>query len=268
MAPQLTILKLGGALLTNKGTPNALRDITLGHCAEEIAAAGEQGLIQRLILVHGVGSFGHPPVIAHELHRGYQGPEQLLPLSATQSNVMRLRLAIAEALEAAGVPACLMLPSSCMSGAGDSPRTRYFDAIAGFLDLGMVPLLGGDIVPDPEHGFRVYSGDVLAVELALHFQAQQLYFASTVDGVYERDPAEDPGARKVRRYRLMGDSVDLDEHAAVDASGAMAGKLRALLPARDAMAGGLEVRIFSMRQEGRLLRLLEGAPGIGTEILA
>jgi isopentenyl phosphate kinase len=181
---------------------------------------------------------------------------------------MRLRLALADALEAAGVPACLILPSSCMSASAGAPAASFLEALTGFLNLGMVPLLGGDILADPARGFSVVSGDILAVRLALHFNAGRLYFASRVDGVYEHDPAQDPGARRVRRYRLQGDSVDLDAHSGVDASGAMDGKIKALAAAREAIRGGMEARIFSMQQQGRLLLLLDGAPGIGTEILA
>ncbi|MEJ2752026.1 MAG: hypothetical protein P8169_05015 [Chloroflexota bacterium] len=149
-----------------------------------------------------------------------------------------------------------MMPSSCMAASGFALKTSYYDAAAGFLDLGMVPLLGGDVLADDQNGFCVYSGDKIAVDLAFHFNASRLIFATKVDGIFDRDPDKFPYARRIEQLslgNLDSGSARLDEKQKLDASGAMAGKLAALRPAREAIARGLRVHMLTMMSEGNLL---------------
>ena len=267
----LTILKLGGALLTDKSVPDSLRGETLTAVAAEILSCLDAGLLERLLLVTGVGSFGHPPVLRHRLHKGYQSPDQLIALTATQNNVMRLRRAVAEAFEAAGVPVCLILPSSCMVASGFAHKESYLEAVAGFLRLGMVPLLGGDVLADDQAGFMVYGGDEVAVDLALHFGADRLILATQVDAIYDKDPMQYPDARRLPELRLgaMEETAVSPTHPAqIDVSGAMGGKLRALRRAQTAITAGLDTWLISLMEPGRLTAVLQGDPRAGTHILA
>lgn len=268
MAP-VVVLKLGGALLTDKAQPDCLRPPQLVAAAAEIRECLDAGLIGRLILLHGVGSFGHPPVLAHRLHLGLQSADQLLPLGRTQHNVLRLRMALVAALHDAGVPACLLLPSSCLTARGGALDRAFWDAVDGFGRIGMVPLLGGDVLADAATGFAVYSADKLAVDLALHAAADWLIFATQVDGVYERDPVLDPTARRLPRLSLGEQTAAaLDDRPQLDASGAMAGKLRAVQRAHSAVAAGLRTWLISMAAPGNLRALLEGRPSGGTQFVA
>lgn len=273
----LTVIKLGGALLTEKQQPFTLRPSVLAQVAGEVRACQEAGLLQRLVLVHGVGSFGHPPVLAHKLHKGFQSPAQLIHLSDTQNRVMHLRLAVAEAFHAAGVAVSTLLPSSCMTAQDASLHSSYLDGVRGFLGVGMVPLLGGDMLADDRMGFCVFSGDKVAVDLALSLGASRLILATEVAGVYDRDPLRVPDARLIHRLSLSAgeldgrepDGVELDSLAQVDASEAMLGKLKALHPAQPAMrAGQLTVHILSMSQPGNLRALLQGEEAVGTQVIA
>lgn len=265
----LTILKLGGALLTDKSVPDSLRGEIVTAVAAEIRVCLDSGLLDRLLLVTGVGSFGHPPVLRHRLHKGYQSPDQLLALTATQNNVMRLRRAVAEAFEAAGVPVCLMLPSSCMAASGFAHKESYLEAVAGFLRLGMIPLLGGDVLVDDQVGFMVYGGDEVAVDLALHFGADRLILATEVDAIYDKDPKQHPAARRLPALALgeMGETAVSPTHPTqIDVSGAMAGKVRAIRRAEAAIAAGLETWLISMIEPGRLTAVLQGNSHAGTRI--
>ncbi len=263
----LTVLKLGGALLTDKSRPDSLRTRLLARIASEIRAGLDAGWLDALLLVHGVGSYGHLPVLQHKLHRGLQSPEQLMALARTQSQVMRLRRAVVEALQEAGIPAVLMLPSSCMVADAFHLRAQFLEAAAGFLRIGMVPVLGGDVLADASVGFSVYGGDDVSVDLALHFGADHLLFATDVDGVHSADPRHHANARRIPHLRLDDlTGVALSERA-LDVSGAMAGKLRAIARAEELMRTGMEVRLFSMMSTGALQKALTGGD-VGTQISA
>ncbi|KAA3664056.1 MAG: amino acid kinase [Chloroflexi bacterium] len=267
MSQHLTILKLGGALLTDKKRPFSLRQSTLNQVAHEIKVCLDAGLINQLILVHGVGSFGHPPVLQHKLHQGFQSPEQLIHLTETQNKVFQLRLAIAEALHQAGIAVSTILPSSSMSASGAVLKNSYLDAVAGFLDLGMVPLLGGDVLVDNQMGFCVYGGDKIGVDLALHFGASHLVFATEVDGIFDKDPHKHERAQLIEELSLGNMAAANMNGQQVDASGSMGGKLTAVLPTRDAINDGLQVHVLSMVKQGNLLALLQGERSVGTRIV-
>jgi len=268
MSSKLTVIKLGGALLTDKRQTGSLRRDVLSNVAAEIRACLDAGLIERLILVHGVGSFGHPPVLEHRLHRGFQDESQLLALTYTQTAVMALRCQIAEAMHQAGVPVAMILPSSNMTASGFRLKRSFLDAVEGFLHIGMVPLLGGDVLVDDQVGFSICGGDQISLHLARRFGAARLLFATDVAGVYDRDPKQHAAARLVSRLSLSDlGAVALDAHQRVDASGAMAGKLETIGQSRDLLAAGMAVHLFSMQEPGNLRALLEGESGIGTEIV-
>ncbi len=270
MSSKLVVLKLGGALLTDKQRPYTLRPSILRQAAAELRACLDAGLIEQLLLVHGVGSFGHPPVVTYRLHKGLQSPDQLIHLTETQNTVMRLRQAIAEEFHKAGIAVATIMPSSCMAASTMTLKSSYLDAVSGFLDIGMTPLLGGDVVVDDQMGFCVFDGDRIAVDLALHFNASHLIFATDVDGIYDKDPRSFPQAERIDRFSLSksyGDAAQLDDHHQADASGAMAGKLTAVQPTRSAIASGLQVHILSMIEEGNLQNLLDKKAAVGTRIV-
>ena len=262
----LTILKLGGALLTDKSRPGSLRVELLARIAREIRACMDAGLLDELILVHGVGAYGHLPVLQHRLHRGLQSPDQLLPFARTQRQVMGLRQAIVSALQEAGVPAVLMLPSSGMTAEHFRIRQQFLDPVAGFLRIGMTPVLGGDMLSDAAVGFSVYGGDAICVDLARHFSAKRLLFATDVDGVFTADPRRHPNARRIPQLSLSQMDEIMLSARALDVSGAMQGKLREIDRAQEQIRAGMEVRLFSMKEPGRLQAILSGED-LGTKIV-
>ena len=103
----LTVIKLGGSLLTDKSKPYTMRKEKFRKIAKELKEN-----LDEIIIVHGVGSYGHPPVKEYKLYRGYTGKENLLKLSKTQSIVFELRLEFVRALQEEGINAMIFLPSS------------------------------------------------------------------------------------------------------------------------------------------------------------
>jgi isopentenyl phosphate kinase len=165
----------------------------------------------------------------------------------------------------------IMHPSSMVVSENMRMKDYFLTPVKGYLDLGMVPLLGGDVVFDTAMGFSVGSADQLAAILAQEFKAERLIFATDVEGIYESDPKIDPDAALV-------DEIDLNDIDAAlkrmgissfeDASGAMKGKLLSLTPLKDQIAQGLEVSIISMMESGNLKRLLEGNLSNCTKVVA
>ncbi|MFQ5977502.1 MAG: isopentenyl phosphate kinase [Candidatus Heimdallarchaeota archaeon] len=260
MKDELTIIKLGGALLTDKSTPYTAREPIFGAVAREIKECIDSGLIQSLILLHGVGSYGHPPVLEHKLHKGFQQPEQRLLLSKAFLIVNKLRFMLVKELQEAGLPVFMMYSSSMATAEKMKMKHYFLDALKGWLEVGMIPVIGGDMLPDMAMGWSVGSADQLGVVLSRSLGANKLIFATDVAGIYEGDPKISPNAPLIAKVNLDEFEETLAKMGAGhnDASGAMKGKLKALVPAKDLVERGLEVSIISMMAPGHLKALLKG----------
>jgi len=264
---RLLVLKLGGSLITDKSQPYCLRGETLKAAAAEIKECIEEGLINRLIVVHGVGSYGHPPVIQYKLYKGFIDPAQLLPLSRTQSKVNELRGAVTFSLQEEGIAVNLLHTSSISTAQNGRIVKMDLEAVKGFLDIGMVPVLGGDVVYDQEMGFSIGSGDQVAAILVKELKATDLIFATDVAGVFDADPKVAPGARLIKELSLSNlDMLASASSVKGDASGAMKGKLSALTGLRPELNAGLRMGIISMMKPGRLKEILGGGSVEGTLI--
>jgi isopentenyl phosphate kinase len=68
---ELTLLKLGGSLITDKTAVEAARPAVLARLAAEIAAAGPPA---GLLVAHGSGSFGHVAARRHGIAGGLRSP--------------------------------------------------------------------------------------------------------------------------------------------------------------------------------------------------
>lgn len=261
MNKKVTVLKLGGSLLTDKSIPYTLREDTLKTVAQEIKECFDSGLIEALVLIHGVGSYGHPPVLEHNLHKGFKNLNQLIHLSKTQYTVNNYRNMISKAFLDFGIPINLMHTSSIVIGTNMEIINSSFNSLKGFLSLGMVPLIGGDMMYDESMGFSVCSGDQIAVVLSRVLSAKRLLFATDVPGVYDKDPKL---GIKLKLYKEINiNAIDQllnkwDESKKGDASGKMRGKLHSLVSIKDLIKEGLEVAILSMNKKGVLKKYLKG----------
>jgi isopentenyl phosphate kinase len=257
---ELTVIKLGGSLLTDKSKPYTYRKDVLESVAREIGECLTEGLIESLILLHGVGSYGHPPVLEHNLHKGFLGPNQLLPLSTTQESVATLRHIIVKEFQRAKVPVCLMYPSSMIISEKMKMTDYFLEPVKGFASLGMVPLLGGDINVDTVMGWSVGSADQLAVILCEEMNAKRLIFASDVPGLFDADPKLKDDASFINTINLNDLEATLKRmgvSGVEDASGGMKGKLRSIVPAKPLIEQGLEVGLLSMMKYGVLKAFLK-----------
>jgi len=261
MEKKITVIKLGGALITDKSTPYKMREAIIETVANEIKECLDMGLIEGLVLVHGVGSYGHPPVLKYELYKGFRSPEQLMHLSNTQQIVNQLRNKIAEIFQNSGIPINLLHASSIVIGNKMKITDYMFEALKGYLSLGMIPLIGGDMMYDNGMGFSVCSGDQLSVVISREIKAHHLIFATDVAGIYDSDPKINKEASLIKEININEVETiikQLDESKAADASGRMKGKLMTLISIKDLIKNGLEPVILSMRQPNVLKNFLEG----------
>lgn len=250
----LTVIKLGGSVLTDKSKPYSLMEERINRIGRELWE-----VFERMIIVHGVGSFGHPPVKKYHLYRGYESEEDLINLAHTQSLVFILRTKLADALRSQGIPAMIFLPSSFIVADNGKIKRFYTEPIEKFLNLGMVPLIGGDMVYDESMGFSVCSGDTIALHLAATLNARRLIFVSDVDGIYTEDPKMNVNAQPIREMDLedVQNIAKVSGSLGIDVTSGMKGKIEEL-KSYVHLLGDTEIVFLSMLQYGNLKKYALG----------
>lgn len=262
MTRKLTIIKLGGSLLTDKSTPYTINDEIISSSIKEIKECIDLDLIEDLIIVHGVGSFGHVPVLKHKLHLGFQSPDQLIAMSQTQHEMNEYRLKLTKKMIENGIPVNLLHPSSFCTSEKMKITESFLNAVKGYFSIGMIPLMGGDMLYDSKMGFSVGGGDQLMVLLAKQFSADNVLFVSDVAGVFDTDPKQNVNAEFIPKIPLgiLHEIIEkTDSSPLKDVSGAMKGKLQAILSLKEQISNGSRVCLLSMKTSGNLKSLLKGS---------
>jgi len=259
----LTILKLGGSVITFKDkalTPNMP---AIERLAKEISEAKPY----RLIIVHGGGSFGHPIAAEYGIAGGFKEPIQMIGFSKTHNAMISLNTLIVKALLENGLPAFSLAPSSFIVTRGGRVYSFYRDALENAIKLGFIPVLYGDAVFDYDVGFTILSGDQIASRLAIEFNAERIIVGVDVDGLYTADP-------KMNRDAQLITEIDVDDlknlvgrvggSTYIDVTGGMMGKISELMAP---VSMGVEALIINALKPNNVYRALKGEEVIGTRIV-
>jgi isopentenyl phosphate kinase len=266
----LTLLKLGGSLITDKQAVEAARPAVLARLAAEIAAAAP-ALGGTLVVAHGSGSFGHVAARRHGLAGGLRGAGQLAGVSLTQERAANLHWQVVAALAVAGLSPFSLAPSSSVVAAAGVPESLALEPLLLALGRGLLPVLYGDIVLDREQGVAICSTerlfDLLARQLAAHGRrVRRVIWLGETDGVYDAAghpvPRLDAAGLAVLQRGRGGGAV-VAGAAGTDVTGGMLHRVETALALA---ARGIPSLIANGTTPGLLASALRGAPVPGTEI--
>jgi isopentenyl phosphate kinase len=214
-----TVLKLGGSVVTDKDDPETVDETALESAATAIAAERPD----RLVLVHGGGSFGHVAAAERDVS-STDGTRSAADVAAIHGAMGELNAAVCGALREQEVPAIPFRPLSMAHKSAEGALSVTVDALAGALEEGFVPVAHGDVVAHAGRGATVASGDDLVVRIAERLVAERVGLCSTVPGVLDGDGEV---VDHIESYDAAADV--LGESDATDVTGGMASKVRTLL---------------------------------------
>lgn len=250
------VIKLGGALLTDKSRPFALRYDVLKRIAKEIAEAYTR-CNRRIIVIHGGGSYGHYVVSEY----GHINSREAI--TQTIWFMRELNMSIVDAFLSFGVPA-VPFDTHAIAIIKDGDVYINCESIANALQLEIVPVIYGDVVLG-KNAVKIISGDEIAWYLSREFKPSRLLFATIVDGVYDKDPSErDAKLLEVIRLRDI-ESLSLGIAQGFDVTGGM--KLKLVLGLKYGTKDINEVLIFNGLKERQIYAAICGFHVCGSKVL-
>jgi len=254
------LIKLGGSVITDKKHAFRANYRSMHRIARELAKRRE-----RFVLLNGAGSFGHIPVKQHQLDYGFSAAK-IHAFAKTKLQLLRLQAILLSILCDHGIPAVPFTPSSFMIARSGRLSRVDVGTVLEFLDMGLVPLFGGDLVADIEQGWRVVSADQMASWIAPRVGASMIIYGTDVDGLYTCDPKMCPDAKLIERVEcryLRSVARSTLGSRMPDVTAGMQGKL---LEAERAARKGVEVVIMNLTRPERLHAILSGKEGRWTRI--
>ncbi len=245
------MLKLGGSVITDKSG-----DCRIDHDRLAAVSAAVAGVADRnVLIIHGAGSCGHPEAKRYRLDEG-GAAGHAEGIGITHRAVAALNAEVVSALRAEGVESVGIHPLH--AGYADGGRLVSFESrhLDRMLDLGIVPVIHGDVVMDRSRGACIVSGDQLVRFLAPLLGMKRVGLATDVPGVLD-------GGKVVPLVTPATSSMlQIGSSTHTDVTGGMKGKIGELIDL--ASAAGIGSEIFHV---SRIPDFLRGRDCSGTRIL-
>ncbi len=197
---RVTVVKLGGSIITDKSVDRSFREEVVTSLGRALASSRE-----RVVLVHGGGAFGHPMAKKYGLSSS-RAKRSAEGVAETRSAMFELNRLVCQSLRAAGLRPYTFSPYPLYSSAG----RKGVAWLEGLLESGLAPVTFGDVTREAD-GFRIISGDTIAMELSGSLRASRCVFVMDVDGIMDSDgrliEALDPGVLKEMKKSGSSDAT-------------------------------------------------------------
>ena len=262
--PELTLIKLGGSLITDKLTEQTFHAERTAGIARALAEVRAPDPALDLIVGHGSGSFGHMAARRHGTMRGVAGEVAWAGFAEVARAAATLNHLVCESLIEAGLPVLRVQPSAGTVCADGILAHWDLSAVSAALRAGLIPLVYGDVAFDVVRGGTITSTETLFFYLAGQLPVRRILLLGEVEGVLGLDGQVIP---LITPATLPAVEAALGGSAGTDVTGGMETKVRDMV-ALAARVPGLEVRILDGRDPSVLVRVLTGDSAEGTRITA
>lgn len=256
----IDIIKIGGAIITDKNEYRSLRKKQLSLISKEIAQWNRKSII-----IHGAGSFGHIVAKQYSIHLGFSYQDQIKGVLQIRRDMAELSQAVINSLIEEGGKALAFQTSSIVyeDKKGYSVQNKPINKA---LALGFNPVLSGDILFTENRGFRILSGDTLTNLMVKYFDVRRVIFISDVDGIFvqndktgENELANNLSSKDLERIKVG----NLEHKDSRDVTGEMKGKISEIKRLLEKVS---EVIVVNGYHPERLTAIRNGKNFIGTKL--
>lgn len=266
------ILKIGGSVATQKSRNSLfVRRALLKEAARNIKKWKDANPSVKLILVHGAGGPGHYLARKYNLRDGVGGDKKKLK-GAVLSRLanQKLDLEIFDIFVQEGLMVTPVHSGSVIIQKNKKISSINTQIIEHSLKNNCIPMLYGEMVFDEQLGMSVCSGDVSAAFLARKFEVEKVFFATDVDGVFDKDPHRNKDASLIKKISLKeinsGSGIVLEESHNQDVTGGLRGKIESF---KDFFSVSTlkEIVIFNGKNGDNYKKVLDGELDACTQIV-
>lgn len=248
----MILIKLGGSVLTNKEKSYSFRTRIAKRLLKEI----DKSSIDKFIIIHGGGSFGHPGAKKYNLNNGETEPSPE-GLSKVQLDMRRMNNHLLELMHNQGMWA-VSIPGGLVTSFENGELNKINKQIfKNYLALEVIPVGFGDVTIDTEKGVTICSGDDLV--LGLSSIADKAVFVTNVDGIYKEREVVKIFEKEMYPLEENDFSVTSD---AIDVTGGMNKKVEKMMR----ISQNCDTYIVNGEETERLRKILDNEEVICTEV--
>lgn len=220
------VVKLGGSLITHKDQYCSPNHKAIKRYAKEIKQ-NWSNLQGRLVIVLGGGSYGNGVPIRYNLQNSSQNWKQRDILMMT-IKMMEWITEVCTIFRKEGLPCYPFQGSSFVTTQDGELDTSYIRPIKKSLDLGLLPILSGDLTFDSSEEFVIFSSDKIPQVLNKELDISRVVMLTNVKGIYYKsNPTKI--YKKVTRENFAVVLPDTGISNQQDVTGGMRTKITSLL---------------------------------------
>ncbi len=255
MRNTITIIKLGGSIITDKSKPYTLNLPVIKKLAKEIKKANIP-----VIIVHGAGSFAHTSA---KKYGGKKGYSSLWGVAKVARDAQALDQIMIDELIYAKIPAISFRPNSLFVARKGQLASHNLTTVLEALKQGLVPVLYGDVILDQSWNTTIFSGETSTKYLVDFLQDNNVRVNKVIqvgitDGVYDLDGVTIPEISK-SSYKVL--KKNIFESRGTDVTGGMKHKIENAL---EISSMGVKTYIVNGLQKDTLIEVLQGKVIKGT----
>lgn len=258
----LTLVKLGGSLITDKRVEKSFRRDVVKRLADEIAAARAEDPQLKLLIGHGSGSFGHFAAKRANTINGVYSPSDWQAFAYVSNTAAELNYLVCDCLQEAGLPVWRIQPSASLLSHNGEVIQLSMRSIEAALSNSLIPIVYGDVSLDSYIGGTIISTEKIFFYLCTALAVNRVFLLGEVSGVYGNS-GEVVSSISPSNYESLF-SI-LGGSGGIDVTGGMETKVEDMLSVVNKFPA-MTIRIFSGLTENLLTDALLGKTHPGTLI--
>lgn len=179
---ELTLIKLGGSIITDKNKAYTTKPEIIKRLAKELKKSKNP-----FILAHGSGSFGHTSAAKYGGKKGYKN---LKGIAKVARDAMEINRIVMDILVEEGLPAVSFRPMSMILTNEGKIKNSFFESIEVAFNQGLIPVVYGDVIWDKKWKSTIYSGETILNRIGIYmenkgFNIDKIIQVGETNGVYD-----------------------------------------------------------------------------------
>ena len=248
----ITLIKLGGSLITDKNSERSFNAEVVNQIAQTIQKAKLATPTLKIIIGHGSGSFGHFEAKRHNTIYGVNTTQEWEGFATVAHAARELNYLVSHEMRKTGLPIWSIQPSASVIANSIKIETMQLEPIQIAIEKQLVPLVYGDVAIDRTLGGTITSTETVFQYLTEQLPVRQIILLGTTDGVYD---ANHDVIELITPHNYAEYAGVLGGSEGVDVTGGMLTKVNDML-SLVSRNGGLTIRIMNGAHYKELYQVL------------